>query len=95
MALPTMSNGRITTTRHEGAVPGPVLREQQEDNPFAPPPKGAADRPWQPRGQEGGGEAMLTGPAALALHGFASVPEPPGLGRIGPGWSDQDRARMM
>ncbi|AEW94122.1 MULTISPECIES: hypothetical protein [Streptomycetaceae] len=39
-----------------------------------------AGRP--PRGQEGGGEAMLTGPAALALHGFASVPEPPGLGRI-------------
>ncbi|QIJ64306.1 hypothetical protein [Streptomyces sp. JB150] len=34
----------------------------QEDNPFAPPPEGAPDRPWQPRrpadgeGPQGGGE---------------------------------------
>ncbi|KUN08358.1 hypothetical protein AQI95_08245 [Streptomyces yokosukanensis] len=26
---------------------------QQDDNPFAPPPEGAPDRPWQPRHPEG------------------------------------------
>ncbi|WP_432134908.1 MULTISPECIES: hypothetical protein [unclassified Streptomyces] len=37
--------------------------DQQDDNPFAPPPEGTPDRPWQPRhpatggdqGQQGGG----------------------------------------
>lgn len=27
--------------------------EQQDDNPFAPPPEGSPDRPWQPRHPEG------------------------------------------
>ncbi|MFF7971725.1 hypothetical protein [Streptomyces sp. NPDC007905] len=27
--------------------------EQQDDNPFAPPPEGTPDRPWQPRHPEG------------------------------------------
>ncbi|OXY98475.1 hypothetical protein [Streptomyces diastatochromogenes] len=27
--------------------------EQQDDNPFAPPPEGSPDRPWQPRRPEG------------------------------------------
>ncbi|MFJ9813889.1 hypothetical protein ACIRU3_01210 [Streptomyces sp. NPDC101151] len=27
--------------------------EQQDDNPFAPPPEGTPDRPWQPRRPEG------------------------------------------
>ncbi|WP_202451688.1 hypothetical protein [Streptomyces sp. SID4948] len=29
----------------------------QRDNPFAPPPEGAPDRPWQPRGPEDTGSA--------------------------------------
>ncbi|MFE4048442.1 hypothetical protein [Streptomyces sp. YIM B13518] len=35
-------------------------REPQDDNPFAPPPEGTPDRPWQPRhpsGGEGGGRS--------------------------------------
>src|SRR5882757_1460348 len=43
MAHHIMSSGRIHI----------VLRApegDQRDNPFAPPPEGAPDRPWQPRG---------------------------------------------
>ncbi|WP_440553876.1 hypothetical protein ACSP97_21855 [Streptomyces sp. SCPE 10] len=37
---------------------------QQDDNPFAPPPEGAPDRPWQPRhpGGQGGPGAGQGGP---------------------------------
>ncbi len=79
MAQPTMSSGRITIIRGAGGIPVAVsaLRERRapsspdesrdtprDDNPFAPPPKGAPDRPWQPRhpvarggdGDEGGDE---------------------------------------
>ncbi|MFE1249237.1 hypothetical protein [Streptomyces sp. NPDC058741] len=31
-------------------------RGSQEDNPFAPPPEGTPDRPWQPRRPSGDGE---------------------------------------
>lgn len=52
-----MSSVRITTYRDLGSTPfaSPALRErrapsdEQEHDPFAPPPKGAPDRPWQPR----------------------------------------------
>ncbi|MFI2430447.1 hypothetical protein [Streptomyces sp. NPDC018693] len=30
--------------------------DQQDDNPFAPPPEGAPDRPWQPRHPSPGGD---------------------------------------
>ncbi|WP_329135657.1 hypothetical protein OG552_22435 [Streptomyces sp. NBC_01476] len=48
MAHHIMSSGRIHI----------VLRApegDQRDNPFAPPPAGAPDRPWQPRGPEDSG----------------------------------------
>ncbi|MFI2074989.1 hypothetical protein [Streptomyces triculaminicus] len=51
---------------HRPPLPtAPVLRERQSpppagpeerDNPFAAPPKGQPDRPWQPRTPTGGGE---------------------------------------
>ncbi|MDT0396414.1 MULTISPECIES: hypothetical protein [Streptomyces] len=46
--------------RGEGGDEG--SREPKEDNPFAPPPEGTPDRPWQPRhpsgsGGEGGGRS--------------------------------------
>ncbi len=59
-----MSSGRITIIRGAGGIPVAVsaLRERRapsspddsrdapgNGNPFAPPPKGAPDRPWQPR----------------------------------------------
>jgi hypothetical protein len=57
MTQPTMSSVRITTHRDPGSVPFayPALRasDEQEHDPFAPPPKGAPDRPWQPRGGHG------------------------------------------
>jgi hypothetical protein len=46
MAHHIMSSGRIHI-----ALRAP--EGDQRDNPFAPPPEGAPDRPWQPRGQEG------------------------------------------
>ncbi|WP_052848675.1 hypothetical protein [Streptomyces avicenniae] len=35
-------------------APEPKDRPDGEDNPFAPPPEGTPDRPWQPRLPEGG-----------------------------------------
>lgn len=58
MAQPTMSSGRNTTTdrvapreQHGPSSPpsAPGAHHEREPNPFAPPPKGAPDRPWQPR----------------------------------------------
>ncbi|WNI17366.1 hypothetical protein [Actinacidiphila sp. ITFR-21] len=48
MAHHIMSSGRmhIVLRAPEG---------DQRDDPFAPPPEGAPDRPWQPRGPEGAG----------------------------------------
>ncbi|WP_269853651.1 hypothetical protein [Streptomyces sp. RPT161] len=56
-----MSSVRITTYRDPGPAPlaTPALRErqapsdEQERDPFAPPPKGTPDRPWQPRSGQG------------------------------------------
>ncbi|MFC4032872.1 hypothetical protein ACFO3J_15440 [Streptomyces polygonati] len=50
MAHHIMSSGRnhIVLRAPEG---------DQRDNPFAPPPNGAPDRPWQPRGPEDSGSA--------------------------------------
>jgi hypothetical protein len=84
MAQPDMSSGRITIIRGTGGIPVAVsaLRERrapsspddqrdapQDDNPFAPPPKGTPDRPWQPRrpaargedGEEHGGDGPANG----------------------------------
>ncbi|WP_163010698.1 hypothetical protein [Streptomyces dangxiongensis] len=55
----------------------------QDDNPFAPPPEGAPDRPWQPRH-----------PGGPSGHGHGHAPGPgqgPGWGQgagpgHGPGW---------
>ncbi|MFE2276051.1 hypothetical protein ACFXAE_02000 [Streptomyces sp. NPDC059454] len=50
-------DGRRGAQGSEGAQ-GP--QEPQDDNPFAPPPEGTPDRPWQPRhpsGGEGGGRS--------------------------------------
>ncbi len=51
-------------TQGTGGTPGsqdPQDRQgSQDDNPFAPPPEGTPDRPWQPRhpsGGEGGGRS--------------------------------------
>ncbi|MYQ34164.1 hypothetical protein GTW65_24540, partial [Streptomyces sp. SID4956] len=38
-------------SRGEG---GDDRRDGQDDNPFAPPPEGTPDRPWQPRHPSGG-----------------------------------------
>ncbi|MER6628128.1 hypothetical protein ABT301_07795 [Streptomyces sp. NPDC000987] len=42
---PDAPSGRTRGDGREGGA--------QEDNPFAPPPEGAPDRPWQPRGPVG------------------------------------------
>ncbi|WP_369391422.1 hypothetical protein AB5J72_30280 [Streptomyces sp. CG1] len=43
---------------------------QQDDNPFAPPPEGAPDRPWQPRHPEGSqGHGHGHGPGGRSAGG--------------------------
>jgi hypothetical protein len=78
-----------------GGEPGP----QPEDNPFAPPPEGAPDRPWQPRhpqggaqgpGQENGGYAPWGSqwsdrqPGRAPDGGFGDRPRRPGPSGDGP-----------
>ncbi|WP_251019849.1 hypothetical protein [Streptomyces sp. ISL-11] len=41
--------------------PSPPSSDEQRDNPFAPPPEGRPDRPWQPRERSGGGEGDDSG----------------------------------
>ncbi|MCZ4120671.1 hypothetical protein [Streptomyces sp. H39-S7] len=66
MAQPTMSSGQITI-----ALRAP--EGEQQDNPFAPPPEGAPEQPWQPRRPEGTSE-----------DGEDTPPPPPP-----PGWGGQ------
>ncbi|MFF4043764.1 hypothetical protein [Streptomyces sp. NPDC001816] len=57
--------------------------EQQDDNPFAPPPEGTPDKPWQPRHPEGsGGTQWSDRQPGRSPGGFG---ERPGRGPEGPG----------
>ncbi|MEU3842399.1 hypothetical protein AB0E88_20510 [Streptomyces sp. NPDC028635] len=38
----------------DGSGPGRGGKDRDDDNPFAPPPEGTPDRPWQPRHPAGG-----------------------------------------
>lgn len=53
MAHHIMSSGRIRLALR--APEGDQDQQDQRDNPFAPPPEGAPDRPWQPREPHGSG----------------------------------------
>ncbi|MFD5796764.1 hypothetical protein ACFWIO_25190 [Streptomyces diastatochromogenes] len=65
--------------------------EQQDDNPFAPPPEGSPDRPWQPRRPEGssGSEGGSSWGTRWSDHQPGRSPggfgERPGGGPEGPG----------
>lgn len=75
MALPIMSSGQITI-----ALRAP--EGEQQDNPFAPPPEGAPEQPWQPRRPEGTPE-----------DGDDTPPPPPPPGWGGQ-WSDRQPGRQ-
>jgi hypothetical protein len=66
MALHIMSSGRIQL-----ALRAP--EGDQRDNPFAPPPEGAPDRPWQPREprqpQDGPGQGGQDSQGGQGGHG--------------------------
>ncbi|SHK63917.1 hypothetical protein [Actinacidiphila paucisporea] len=66
MAHHIMSSGRnrLALRAPEG--------DQDQDNPFAPPPEGAPDRPWQPRRPDGSGDADP------GSSGGTPPPPPPG-----------------
>ncbi|MEU7467292.1 hypothetical protein AB0A94_01790 [Streptomyces sp. NPDC044984] len=82
-------------------------QESQDDNPFAPPPEGAPDRPWQPRhpsGEEGGGRSSWgrnwsDRQPGRSPGGFGERPRGPegqgGGGPQGPGmrWDPTDPAQ--
>ncbi|WP_225847816.1 hypothetical protein [Streptomyces sp. HPF1205] len=84
MALYIMSSGRIHI-----ALRAP--EGDQRDNPFAPPPEGAPDRPWQPRlpqGQDGGsrGEGgSRDGARGSGEHGQGDQGDQSGPAGQGPG----------
>jgi hypothetical protein len=68
----------------------------QQDNPFAPPPEGAPDRPWQPRHPAGGhggqgGAGEHGGQGGSGEHG--SPGGPPQGGPWGRQWSDRQPGR--
>ncbi|MFI7340077.1 hypothetical protein ACIBUY_19350 [Streptomyces sp. NPDC050085] len=64
----------------DGSTPAPA----GDDNPFAPPPEDAPDRPWQPRRPEGSGDSDGTGDAS------GGGPSP-----WGGQWSDQQPGRAQ
>ncbi|MEG3630853.1 hypothetical protein [Streptomyces poriticola] len=55
---------------------------QQDENPFAPPPEGTPDRPWQPRHPEGGDDSSREGGG-----------DGGGRSPWGRGWSDRQPGR--
>ncbi|ARP71900.1 hypothetical protein LK07_21435 [Streptomyces pluripotens] len=61
--------------------------EQQDDNPFAPPPEGTPDRPWQPRHPEGSSSAGAGSGSETGNTGGA--PGPGGGSPSGSRWSDR------
>ncbi|MFD3498552.1 hypothetical protein ACFWWT_34210 [Streptomyces sp. NPDC058676] len=65
----------------------PAAAPASDDNPFAPPPEGTPDRPWQPRHHPRGGE---TGEGGQASDGSSG-----GGGRApwGSQWSNQQPGR--
>ncbi|MEV7014451.1 hypothetical protein [Streptomyces sp. NPDC093991] len=79
----------------------------QDDNPFAPPPEGTPDRPWQPRHPSGGGDGGGRSPwgrnwsdrqPGRSPGGFGERPRGPegqGGGQQGPGmrWDPTDPAQ--
>ncbi|MFG1808893.1 hypothetical protein [Streptomyces sp. NPDC049040] len=84
MAHHIMSSGRnhLALRAPEG--------DQDQDNPFAPPPEGTPDRPWQPRRPDGSGDADSgthgsTGPSGSSgssdPSGSGGTPPPPPPGR--------------
>ncbi|MEY9486732.1 hypothetical protein RKD26_002526 [Streptomyces calvus] len=81
-------------------------RGSQEDNPFAPPPEGTPDRPWQPRHPSGGdggrspwGRNWSDRQPGRSSGGFGERPRGPegqgGGGPQGPGmrWDPTDPAQ--
>ncbi|GGW30335.1 hypothetical protein GCM10010503_02350 [Streptomyces lucensis JCM 4490] len=73
--------------------------EREDDNPFAPPPEGAPDRPWQPRhpGSPGPGPDGSSGhgPQGGSGHGSEGGPgsNPGGYTPWGGQWSDRQPGR--
>ena len=96
------------SSRGEGGEGGDDRRDGQDDNPFAPPPEGTPDRPWQPRhpsggeGQGGGrspwGRNWSDRQPGRSPGGFGERPRGPegqGGGPQGPGmrWDPTDPAQ--
>ena len=92
--------------RREGAAGTGGTQGSQDDNPFAPPPEGTPDRPWQPRqpsGGEGGGRSpwgrnWSDRQPGRSPDGFGERPRRPegqGGGSQGPGmrWDPTDPAQ--
>ncbi|GGL75617.1 hypothetical protein GCM10010129_19080 [Streptomyces fumigatiscleroticus] len=61
---------------------------RQEDNPFAPPPEGAPDRPWQPRRPAGEDDSRGSGGQGAPGSGGEG-----GRGPWGNQWSDRQPGR--
>jgi hypothetical protein len=76
MAHHIMSSGRIRL-----ALRAP--EGDQQDNPFAPPPEGTPDRPWQPR-QHSGSEQGSSDSGSPDSGSSGSGPSEPGSSGSGP-----------
>ncbi|MCC2278819.1 MULTISPECIES: hypothetical protein [Streptomyces] len=66
----------------------PQPSADRDDNPFAPPPEGQADRPWQPRRQSSG--ASGEDDSSSASPGDGSGEQPPAWGSQ---WSSRQPGR--
>ena len=54
---PDAPSDKKTGDEGGGSAQGSTQGSAQEDNPFAPPPEGTPDRPWQPRRPAGGDDS--------------------------------------
>lgn len=62
LPLPAATSGRPGAPLLRGRRPASGSPSSEgEDNPFAPPPEGRPDQPWQPRRPQGGGQGDGTG----------------------------------
>ncbi|MGW2381392.1 hypothetical protein [Streptomyces sp. NPDC001658] len=70
----------------QGGTPQGTPQGTQDDNPFAPPPEGSPDRPWQPRHPQGGDSDQGQGPDQGQGQGSGDSP-------WGNQWSDRQPGR--
>ncbi|WP_344527961.1 hypothetical protein [Streptomyces albiaxialis] len=84
----------MTDRRRRAASSDSSSREEREDNPFAPPPEGQPDQPWQPRRRGSGEDDQGNGNGDGSGNGSGSGNERDRPSSWGSQWSSKQPGRQ-